>query len=84
MISKKTKVKARAGAKLAAAVAGVSAKKVANKLVEAGDAALMKLTEGARKRNRNRKLKTMGKAVLVAGAAAGAVVAGRAALRRAR
>jgi hypothetical protein len=84
MISKKTKVKAKAGAKLAAAMAGVSGKKIASKLVEAGDAALMKLTEGARKRKRNRRLKAVGKAVLVAGAAAGAVVAGRAALRRAR
>lgn len=82
MISKKTKAKAKAGAKMAAALAGTAGKKVANRLVEAGDAALMKLSDGARKRKRSRALKKVGKAALVTGAAAAAVLAGRAILKR--
>lgn len=82
MISKKTKVKAKAGAKVVTALAGIAGKKVAKRLVEAGDSALMKLSEGARKRKRNRALKAVGKAVLVTGAAAATVMAGRAAMKR--
>ncbi len=80
MISKKTKVKT--GAKMAATMASVAGKKVADRLVLAGDAALMKLSEGARKRKRVRALKKAGKAMLVAGAAAATVVAGRAIMKR--
>jgi hypothetical protein len=82
MSVKSTKVKAKAGARMAAKLAGVAGKKVAKRLSVAGDAALMKLSEGARKRKRARKLKAVGKAVLVAGAAAATVMAGRAAIKR--
>ena len=88
MISKKTKLKARTGAKAASKLATIAGKKVANRLMEAGDSALMKLSdklsEGARKRKRTRRLKAVGKAVLVTGAAAATVLAGRAALKRRR
>jgi hypothetical protein len=79
---KGAKLKAKTGAKMAAALAGVASTKVANRLVEAGDAALMKLSEGARKRKRTRALKSAGKALLVAGAAAATVRAGRAVVKR--
>ena len=82
MISKRTKVKAKAGATMAAALAGAAGKKVANRLVAAGDAALMKLSEGAVKRKRSRTLKKVGKVALVTGAAAATVLAGRALMRR--
>jgi hypothetical protein len=81
-ITKGIKVKADAGAKLAAALASDTGKKVTSRLVEAGDAALMKLSEGARKRKRARALKTVGKAALVTGAAAATVLAGRAMMKR--
>lgn len=80
MPSNRTKIKA--GAKLAAAFAGAAGKKVKNRLVEAGDAALIKLSEGAARRKRNRTLKAVGKAALVTGVAAATVLAGRAALQR--
>jgi hypothetical protein len=79
---KQAKLKAKAGAKVAAALAGVAGKKVTNRLVEAGDAALMKLSEGARKRKRTRTLKRAGKVVLVTGAAAATLLAGRAVMKR--
>ncbi len=82
MISKKTKIKAKAGAKAVGALAGVAGKKVAKRLTQAGDSALMKLSESARKRSRNRKLKAVGKAVLVTGAAAATMLAGRAMMKR--
>jgi hypothetical protein len=88
MISKKTKLKAKSGVKVASTLAAVAGKKVADRLVEAGDSALMKLSEklseGARKRKRTRRLKAVGKAVLLTGAAAATVLAGRAALKRRR
>ncbi|HEU5217530.1 MAG TPA: hypothetical protein VFU23_02670 [Gemmatimonadales bacterium] len=80
MTSTKTKVKA--GTKMAAALAGVAGKKVTSRLVEAGDAAMLKLSEGAIKRKRARTLKTVGKAALVTGAAAATVLAGRAMMKR--
>lgn len=79
---KQTKVKAKAGAKVAAALAGAAGKKVARRLAEAGDAALMKLGEGARQRKRTRALKKVGKAALVTSVAAATVLAGRALMKR--
>ena len=80
MTSKRTKLKA--GAKKAAALAAVAGKRVAKRLGEAGDAALLKVSEGARKRKRTRALKGVGKALLVAGAAAATMLAGRAEVKR--
>jgi hypothetical protein len=82
MTVKETKLKAKAGVKMAAALAGAAGKKVKNRLVEAGDAALIKLSEGARKRKRTRALKTAGKVALVTGAAAAAILGGRAMMKR--
>lgn len=79
---KQTKVKAKAGAKVAAALAGAAGKKVAKRLAAAGDAALLKLGEGARQRKRTRALEKVGKAALVTGAAAATVLAGRALMKR--
>lgn len=88
MISKRTT--ARAKAKVAAVIASVAGKevreKVAKRIVEAGDAALVKAGNAARKRQRSRTtkkaLKGVGKAVLVTGAAAATVLAGRAIIKR--
>ena len=80
MTSNLTKVEA--GAKMAAALAGAASKKVGNRLVEAGDAALIKLSEGAVRRKRTRALKAVGKAALITGVAAATLLAGRAAMKR--
>jgi len=88
MISKQSK--ARAKAKVAAVIASVAGKqvrdKVAKRIVEASDAALVKVGNAARKRQRSRTtkkaLKGVGKAVLVTGAAAATVLAGRAIIKR--
>jgi len=88
MISKQTKARARA--KVAAVIASVAGKgvreKVAKRIVEASDAALVKVGAAARKRQRSRAtkkaLKGVAKAVLVTGAAAATVLAGRAIVKR--
>lgn len=86
MPTKLTKLKARLGAKAAAVLTGVAGKKarakLANRLAVAGDAALVKVTAAARKRQRARTLKKVGKAVMAVGAAAATVAAGRAIIKR--
>ena len=83
MNTKRTKANLKAGAKMAAALAGVAGKKAATRLAKAGDAALIKLGdklgEGARKRKRTRALKAVGKAALMAAAT---VLAGRAIIKK--
>lgn len=88
MPSKRTQAKAKA--KVAAVIASVAGKKVrqivARRLVAAGDAALVKVGDAARKRQRGRTakkvLKGVGKVLLVTGAAAATVAAGRAIIKR--
>ena len=77
-----TRKKVEAGIKRAAAAATVAGKRAASKLALLGDETLVKAGEAARRRQRARTgkaiLKNVGKVALVTGA----VVAGRAALKR--
>ncbi len=74
--------KVEAGIKMAAAAVTVAGKKAARKLALAGDDTLVKLGNAARRRQRARTTKSVLKSVGKLALVAGAVVAGRAALKR--
>jgi hypothetical protein len=74
--------KVEAGIKMAAAVVTLAGKKVARKLALAGDDTLVKLGNAARRRQRARTTESVLKSVAKVALVTGAVVAGRAALKR--
>jgi len=74
--------KVEAGIKMAAAAVTVAGKKAAHKLALLGDDTLVKAGEAARRRKRARTTKAVLKGVGKVALVTGAVVAGRAALKR--
>lgn len=80
MATKRKKVEA--GIKMAAAAVTLASKKAARKLALAGDDTLVKLGDAARRRRRARTSKSVLKTVGTVALVTGAVVAGRAVLKR--
>jgi len=74
--------KVEAGIKMAAAAVTVAGKKAARKLALVGDETLVKAGDAARRRQRARATKSVLKGVGKVALITGAVVAGRAALKR--
>ena len=82
MIMRVNRKKVEAGIKMAAAAMTVAGKKAAHKLALLGDDTLVKAGEAARRRKRARTTKAVLKGVGKVALVTGAVVAGRAALKR--